>query len=168
MKHLKYFSFIIVLAFIVTSCSSGEVDLVPTNPPQGDYFYTSTSDYYLGNGTMDKEATSQGSMRLDQNGSYTVLNITPNLGYSYSISISNLVNHGDTTTFRISMQQIQIYGANYDQITFNVTGTNSIPVANLGNYDGYYTNNKFVFAFKSTNIQTYDWVHTTTEATRRN
>jgi len=168
MKHLKYFSIIIVLAFIVTSCSTGEIDIVPTNPQQGDYFYTSTSNYYLGNGTKEKEAVSQGSMSVNNSGSGILLYITPNLGYSYIITINNLEVHGDTTTFRISMQQIQIQSNSSDLNTFNLTGTNSIPVGNLGNYDGYFTNEKFVFAFKSTNITSYDWVHTTTEATKRN
>lgn len=158
----KYYFYISLILLFLSSCTKDTVETIPTRNLDGDYFYTSNSTYYSSNNTIDREIISQGGIYVYSNSSISI-EVYPNIGYSFTIEGSNLQNHGDTTTFTISMQQIIIY----DEI-FNLTGTNSVDLDSLGEFDGYFTNNKIVFAYKSYNAKNYEWVETKTEADKRN
>jgi len=158
---------LVIGVLLVSSCTSNKSDgMIPENNPSGDYLYVSSSKYYSSNDDLEYEGSSDGYMYVNwYSGNSTIdIDITPNIGYTYSIQGSNLEQHGDTTTFRISAQTITIGNSQ-----FNVRGTNGVAVPNLGNYDGYYVQDKkIVYAFKSSNIENYESTETSTEGTKRN
>jgi len=164
----KYILFSLVLTLVtISSCSKKYSDSpIPSNDPTGDYIYTSSSKYYSSELIVEHEGISDGSMYVQwYSGSTSIdIEITPNIGYSYNIRGTNLQTHGDTTTFRISSQIVNIN----DQ-EFNLRGTNSINVPNIGKYDGYYIKDSLIiYAFRSSNIENYETTETTTEGTKRN
>ncbi len=160
---------LVFIAALLSSCQKSYSDNeIPTNDnnPSGDYLYSSNSKYYSGEDQIEYEGLSKGNMHVNWTSGNTTMSIqiTPNIGYSYSILASNLENHGDTTTFRISAQTVTIQNE-----TFNLRGTNAIDVPNIGKYDGYFIQNKqIVYAYKSSNIENYEFTETTTEGNKRN
>lgn len=169
MKRILNIIIITTLAIFISSCtknydSTSSYEATYSNNPTGDYEYSGTSKYSASNNNNNiTELISTGRMSVSLNNSIHI-SITPNIGHSYSIEASNLESHNDTTTFRIPIQQI-----NLENQRFNLSGTNSISVGNLGNYDGYFiSGKKIVFGYTSTNIDNYDKAETELEGTYRN
>jgi len=107
---------------------------------------------------------------LDESGYMTV---TPISGWSYEIVATNYVERELSdgtivTTFTIGTQQE--YVSDYD---FTIIGTNGISLYDsdstlIGAFDGYMTDTKVYFEYKSTNLDDQTWVTTKIEATKRN
>jgi len=155
-----------VLALIVSSCGKGEeMETLPENGISGDYLYESSSKYYDSDGQFDRDITSSGSIFLKVNITNSSINleVKPKYGYIYNVECNNLQHHGDTTTFRISRQEISI-----DDQLFSVEGTNGIDVGSLGMYDGYYAGDKVYLQYRSINTTTFDVAKTSIEAVKRN
>ena len=171
MKKYINFSLAVVIVFLFNSCNWYDVsEEVPKNNPTGDYLYSSNSTYYSSTDKVEYEGTNQGSLLIDNYTSYLYIYITPNIGYSFEIQASNLDYKPEAklTTFRISTQQIYLKDK-----TFNLGGANGIEVLDtlgnvIGNYDGYFTADSVVFAYKSTNIENFEWTETITTAVTRN
>ena len=151
----------------MSSCSKKDSDApIPDNDPTGDYLYSSQSKSYSADGELEHDGISEGAMYVSwYTGSTTMsIQISPNIGYSYTIKGSNLEVHGDTTTFRISSQVVKI-----NETSFNLRGNNDINVPGIGKYDGYFVKNKkIIYAFKSSNIEDYETTETRTEGYYRN
>ena len=162
MKINNILTALIVSIFILSSCTKDASETIPTRNQDGDYTYSSSSTYYSNNNAVEHESISDGELYTTTSSTIDI-QLYPNLGYPFIIEGSNLQVHGDTTTFNISVQQISIQNK-----TFTVRGAGSINVGSLGNFDGYFTNSKIVFAYKSSNIETYEWVETRTEAIKKN
>jgi|GEM_PF-6290891 hypothetical protein len=160
MKTKILISIIFAFSLVITSCTKSSSEYVPTTANvDGSYIYNSTSTYYNTLNEEDFKGASSGFLDIYS----ATLTITPNIGWGYTLQISNLVYHGDTITFSIPMQQITV-----NNNTFNVTGNNNIPVGNYGSFDGFYTSNKIYFAYKSSNVETFEWVETESEGTKKN
>jgi len=157
----------VTLLFIASSCTkSGYDDQPPINNPSGDYSYTSTSKYYSNINKLEYEGISLGNLYVNwyEYDDNVFIAVTPNIGYSYTIKADNLTAHGDTTTFRINSQVIYL-----NESQFNLRGTNSITVGDLGNFDGYFIKDKQIeYAFRSSNIESYEITETSTIGTKRN
>ncbi len=162
MKKIILISLSIVFGLLIMSCDKGDSVDIPTSEVLGDYLYSSSSAYYDAMGLEKTKATSDGSLFIIQ---FTEMSIevTPSIGYAYTFKATDIVNHGDTTTFRIRKQQISV-----NNIIFNLEGNNSIDVGSIGYYDGYYTDKKIVFAYRSINIENLDYAITRTDAIKRN
>ncbi len=171
MKKYIIFSLSIILALLFVSCDQGDIsEEVPKNNPTGDYLYTSNSIYYSSTDKVEYEGINQGSLLVDNYTSYMYIYITPNIGYSFEIQASNLDYKPEAklTTFRISTQQLYLK----DKV-FNLGGTNGIPVFDtlensIGDFDGYFTADSIVFAYKSANVENFEWTETLTKAVARN
>ncbi|MCK5857293.1 MAG: hypothetical protein KAG64_07380 [Bacteroidales bacterium] len=165
MKNITLFAFIILLAISSSCGKDDDSDLIPKNDPTGDYLYSGQSQYFNSDGTLDFKGETSGSIyaNIDIVGSNISIQILPSIGYQYNIRCTNLEHHGDTTTFRISRQQVTLL-----EETFSIEGTNNIQVGGYGLYDGYYTSKKIFFQYRSINSTTYDYSKTFIEATKRN
>lgn len=162
MKKFIYTSLSFLIILLIASCDKGDSEDIPTSEIMGDYLYSSSSAYYDAMGLEKIKATSDGSLFIIQFTEMSI-EITPSIGYAFTFKATDIVNHGDTTTFRIRKQQISV-----NNNVFNLEGNNSVEVGSMGYYDGYYTDKKIVFAYRSINIETFDYAITRTEAIKRN
>jgi len=152
-----------IIAFTFVACDKDDAEEIPTNNPSGNYFYESNSVYSDANGDVENKVNSNGSIQIKIENSILSIAITPSIGYSFTIEASNLKDHGDTTTFSIYRQQIDLKSN-----TYNVQGLNGVDVGPLGHFDGYYTKDNIVFDYRSINVSTLESVRTQTHATKRN
>lgn len=163
---MKKINIIITLSLLIlltiASCGKDGEEL-PTNDPTGNYLYESNSVYYHADGSIERKTNSNGSLAIENKDSKLFIEVTPSIGYTFTITANNLQTHGDTTTFSIYRQQIELKDNNY-----NVQGVNGVDVGNLGKYDGYFTDKVFVFDYRSVNIESLEWVETRTDALKRN
>jgi hypothetical protein len=166
MKIYTYITLFVTVIVLLGSCSTKDSDVpITENDPSGDYSYTSYSKYYTDNGEMT-EATSDGLMYVSwyQESTSITITVNPYIGFSYYIKGSDLESHGDTTTFKINYQVINVDGTD-----FKISGNKGVDVPNLGKYDGYYVNGKkIVYSFKSSNLDSYENTETYTEGKRIN
>lgn len=176
MKSLIKYIIPAVLMFVIFSCEDDDSLEIPTNSDtESEYTYVSASEYHKASGKVIKELESEGYLSFyDYYYEETnVLVITPVTGWSYSIVVSNFVDHelidGSTvTTFTIGNQQEYL-----NEYTFSIIGTNGITLYDsdstvIGEFDGYITDTKVYVDFKSTNLEDQTWVNTQIEATKKN
>jgi len=147
------------------SCTKSSDNPIENNP-SGDYAYTSKSKYNVDNDEEPINATSKGSMVVSwysQNVSSDInITVNPDFGYSYYLSASTIETHGDTTSFRINSQIINVNGEDY-----KIIGNKGVFIPYLGEYDGYFIQDKkIVYSFKSTNIENYEITETYTEGVK--
>jgi len=168
MKTLKLLGLFMILSIfsIISSCDSEGEDLEPIpDNPTGSYNYTGHSEYFYPSGALDYETAISGSANLQfiASGNSILISIIPMIGYEYQVQGTNLKNHGDTTTFTIARQQVNIRDR-----TFTFEGTNSVDVGSLGRYDGFFTSKSFQLQYHSVDIGSLNTTDTYIDATKRN
>jgi len=167
MKTLKLLGLFMILSIfsIISSCDSKGEDLEPIpDNPTGSYNYTGHSEYFYPSGALDYETDISGSANFQYgNGNSIDISIIPMIGYEYHIQGTNLKNHGDTTTFTIARQQVNIRDR-----TFTFEGTNGVDVGSLGRYDGFFTSKSFQLQYHSVDIGSLNTTDTYIDATKRN
>jgi len=157
---------LLFITFIISSCDKGEeMKTLPKNSINGDFLYQSSSKYYKSDGQFDRTVKSSGSIFIKANSSNSLINleIKPIYGYIYNIKCTNIQQHGDTTTFSISRQEVHI-----DDQSFSVEGTKGINVGRFGMHDGYYISNKVYLQYRSINTTSFALTKTYIEATKGN
>ena len=166
MKTYIYSSLLFVIIISMNSCTKNSDYPIEENDPSGDYTYTSYSKYNVDSDDESISATSDGFMFVswyNQNTSSNIdITVNPDFGYSYYLRASTIDTHGDTTTFRINSQVINVNGDDY-----KIVGNKGVYVPYLGEYDGYFIQDKkIVYSFKSTNIENYEITETYTEGVK--
>jgi len=164
MKSIIKLFTLITFVITISSCGKGnEMEALPENSANGDYLYESHSKYYHSDGQFDTEITSNGSIYLKSSNSMLFIDIRPSIGYTYQLQCNNVQHHGDTTTFRITQQEISM-----GEQLFSLEGTNDLSVGSFGMHDGYYTGKKVYFKYRSINKLSLEIAKTSIIATKRN
>ena len=138
---------------------------VPLNIVDGNYTYSSKTEYFDAKGVSTNSKTNQGSIFFSTV-NFPVFNITPIRGWGYSVNGSKFENHvlsdgSVVQTFKIILQGILV-----NEKSFNVVGAEGIELIDpdgtvVGRYDGIIdANGNLEFDFLSFDLQTGEKVST--------
>lgn len=171
---MKYINYIIVL-IALTGCANEDRFVIPKGNGLGSYDYVSSSVYFDEAGDETRTGTNYGVADYFYS---TELTVTPLLGWEYELALSNLqvytLSTGQqVTTFSIALQEESIY-SDYETNSFRIKGTKAIEFRDpngvyYGDFDGLIDADGVIKCeFESVNIETYQKVRTTIEATPSN
>lgn len=162
MNLFRYIFFFSIVALGLVSCTDEDLGWDPpsNNVPTGNYLYQSSTMYYERNGKADPETPVPGAgyLKLTLYLNSADVNVTPKLGWTYQIHLSNLTEHtlddgSVITSFAINPQQVEL-----DYYYYDVMGTNNKDIRNsdgslIGYYDGYFKSDSLVYEFRSNDGQ---------------
>lgn len=158
MKNIKTIILSLFVALFVFSCSEDGDEWQPpiNNDPTGNFEYESSTEYFQWNGRQkpDSAIASAGKIRVSFLLNSADMYITPQIGWNYSVHLSNFENHtlsdsSVVTSFAINTQEVE-----YNDVYYRVLGTSNKAIRNIdgslvGYYDGYISNDSLIFEFQS-------------------
>ena len=167
MKFIKCISFVLIF----TSCDVNDIFDIPTGDIAGDYNYLATSVYFDDRGQQYQTSRNQGVM--DFNTSFGYINVTPLLGWEYTLALSDVVSYTLSDGSGAESYRIRLQNSFVNSEEFNIRGTTNTNLndggAVIGTYDGVaYDGGDVEFEIESFDIETGYSVITTFEAVRVN
>ena len=162
---------ITTIAIVFFSCTDDQTFDIPTSSPNGDYTYSSVSQFYNAQNSLENTSINSGALVLSITAGTGTISSTPILGWSYDFRISNITDHtlrdGSTVqSFRISVQS-----ATANSKEFNIQGTGNMELEDsdgttIGTYDGIIVGDELKYEFESFDIETFEKTVSTISATQ--